>query len=52
MHSLRTLLDDLATVAKNRVRPKAVELPEFDKLTQPTPLQQRAFDLLGVKLHV
>jgi len=52
VHSLRTLLEDLATVAKNRVRPKAAEFPEFDKITQPTPLQQRAFDLLGVKLHV
>lgn len=52
VHSLRTLLEDLATVAKNRVRPKAAELPEFDKITQPTPLQQRAFDLLGVKLHM
>lgn len=52
VHSLRTLIDDLATVVKNRVRPKTAELPEFDKITQPTPLQQRAFDLLGVKLHV
>jgi len=52
VHSLRTLLEDLATVAKNRVRPKATGLPEFDKITQPTPLQQRAFDLLGVRLHM
>lgn len=52
VHSLRTLLEDLATVAKNRVRPKAAGLPEFDKITQPTPLQQRAFDLLGVRLHM
>lgn len=52
VHSLRTLLEDLATVAKNRVRPKVAGLPEFDKITQPTPLQQRAFDLLGVKHHM
>lgn len=52
VHSLRTLLEDLATVAKNRVRPKVAGLPEFDKITQPTPLQQRAFDLLGVRLHM
>lgn len=52
VHSLRTLLEDLATVVKNRIRPKAAELPEFDKITQPTPLQQRAFDLLGVRLHM
>lgn len=49
MHSLATLLEDLATISKNRIRP-AAGLPEFEKITRPTPLQQRAFDLLGVKL--
>jgi hypothetical protein len=49
VHSLATLLEDLATVAKNRIRP-AAGLPDFEKITRPTPLQQRAFDLLGVKL--
>jgi transposase len=48
VHSLSTLLEDLATIVKNRIRP-AVGLPEFDKITRPTPLQQRAFDLLGLK---
>lgn len=48
VHSFQTLLQDLATVAKNRVRPKATGAVAFDMITTPTPLQQRAFDLLGV----
>lgn len=53
VHSFQTLLTDLATIARNRVRPKAAssdEAAEFDILTTPTPLQQRALDLLGVSL--
>jgi transposase len=50
-HSLATLLEDLATIVKNRVRP-AADLPEFDKITQPTALQLRAFDLLGLRSPV
>lgn len=49
VHSLATLLQDLATIVKDRIRPLA-GLPEFDKITLPTPLQRRAFELLGVKL--
>jgi hypothetical protein len=45
VHSFATLLEDLATVAKNRVRLGGVEV---DIVTTPTPLQQRAFDLLSV----
>jgi hypothetical protein len=48
VHSFHTLLEDLATVAKNRVQPKDPGIPAFDIITTPTPLQQRAFDLLGV----
>lgn len=48
VHSFQTLLQDLATVAKNRVRPKATGAVAFDMITTPTPLQQRAFDLLGI----
>jgi transposase len=46
-HSLRTLLADLATLAKNRVRTSRAKGAEFYMLTRPTPLQQRAFELLG-----
>ena len=45
VHSFRTLLRDLATVAKNRVE---VGEATFEQITTPTPLQQRAFDLLAV----
>lgn len=47
-HSLRTLLADLGTLAKNRVRMNE-SAAEFDMLTRPTPLQKKALDLLGLK---
>jgi hypothetical protein len=52
VHSFRTLLADLATITKNTVEVKPIsnDLAKFEKLTRPTPLQQRAFDLLGVRL--
>ncbi len=52
VHSFRTLLADLATITKNTVEVKRIsnDPVRFEKLTRPTPLQQRAFDLLGVKL--
>ena len=46
VHSFRTLLKDLATLAKNHVRTGAQH--EFDVLTQKTDLQNTAFELLGV----
>jgi hypothetical protein len=49
VHSFRTLLADLATVVKNRVIPHGADRrAAFDLLTQPTPLQERAFACLGV----
>jgi hypothetical protein len=52
VHSFRTLLADLATITKNTVEVKQLDNKpaRFEKLARPTPLQQRAFDLLGVKL--
>jgi hypothetical protein len=50
VHSFRSLLDDLRTIVRNRLQPTDPNLPAFDKTTQPTPLQQRALDLLGVRL--
>jgi hypothetical protein len=47
VHGLRSLLADLGTICLNRIEPTAAG-PAFDMLTTPTPLQQRAFDLLGV----
>jgi transposase len=51
VHSFQTLLRDLATIAKNRIQPKNSSAPAFDVITRPTPLQQRALDLLGVSLR-
>lgn len=51
VHSFQTLLDDLATVTKNRVR-FVQSNTETTLLTTPTPLQQRAFDLLQVPLRL
>ena len=49
--SFQTLLGDLATIVKNRIQPKDKNIAAFDMLTQPTVIQQRAFDLLGVTLR-
>lgn len=48
-HSFRSLLRDLSTIAKNRVQPKTPNARAFDLVTTPTALQQRCFDLLGVR---
>lgn len=50
VHSFRTLLADLTTIVKNRIQPKFAGAPAFDQITRPTPLQQRALDLIGVRL--
>ena len=51
VHSFATLLQDLATIVKNKIQSNlpGVNLT-FEKITQPTPLQEKAFDLLGVPL--
>jgi hypothetical protein len=50
VHSFRTLLLDLSTLGKHRTLVIGTEGPEFYTLTEPTPLQQHALDLLGVNL--
>jgi transposase len=50
VHSFRSLLADLGTLAKNRVRLTGSPDAELYVMTQPTGLQQRALDLLGVAL--
>jgi hypothetical protein len=47
VHSFRTLLADLATLTRNTVR--CGKSPAMALLARPTQIQQRAFDLLGVK---
>jgi len=49
VHSLDTLLKDLATLSKNRMR---FGQSAFDQVTAPTPLQHRAFELLQVSWRI
>ena len=49
-HTLPDLLADLATISRNQIRTSASE-HTFPRLTTPTPLQTRAFELLDIKLH-
>ena len=51
VHSFRTLLAQLGTIVRNRVIPHGAKAQAaFDMTTQPSPLQARAFDLLGLRL--
>jgi Transposase DDE domain len=50
VHSFRTLLADLATLTRNTVR--GGKAPEMALLARATPIQQRALELLAVKLQV
>ncbi len=55
VHSFQTLLEDLGTIAKNDIvfktdRLDGAEEPVVQRVTTPTSLQKRAFDLLGVAL--
>jgi transposase len=51
VHSFQTLLDDLATLTKNRVRPRSHDPgSEFYLLATPTDVQRHALDLMGLYL--
>src|SRR3989441_3217281 len=50
VQSFQSLLADLATIVKNRIRPRNTAAAAFDLITTPTPLQQRALQLLDVRL--
>lgn len=49
VHHFRGLLDHLATLTKNTVQPRG-DLPAFDQLSVPTPLQKKVFERLDVQL--
>ncbi len=51
VHRFRGLHNHLATLTKNPIAPQGA-LPTFDRLTVPTPLQQKAFDLLELTIPV
>jgi len=46
VHSFQSLLKDLATITRNKVM---VVGENFEQMTTPTPVQQRAFDLLQIR---
>ncbi len=51
VHSFSTLLSDLATINLNKISITLQgEKVSFEKITQPTVVQQKALDLLGVSL--
>jgi Transposase DDE domain len=47
VHSFTSLLADLATICANQIQPTQ-DMPAFTKITSPTALQRRAFELLDV----
>lgn len=48
VHSFRTLLSDLATMARNTITTAINPRYPLTVVTRPTPVQQKAFDLLGL----
>jgi hypothetical protein len=48
VHSFRSLISDLATLCLNKVSLPSNQKYHFELPTKPTPLQARAFELLGV----
>jgi hypothetical protein len=48
VHSFRTLLDDLATLTRNTLVTAIAPSRPFTLTARPTPLQQKAHDLLGL----
>ena len=49
VHSFQTLIEDLATLTRNRVRMPANDDATANVLARPTPLQEEAFRLLDVR---
>jgi transposase len=48
VHSFTTLLEDLATLSRITIRPAIPGADTFNKLAEPTAVQAKALDLLGV----
>jgi hypothetical protein len=48
VHSFHTLLGDLATMARNTITTAITPLYPLTVVTRPTPVQRKAFDLLGL----
>ena len=52
VESFRQLIDNLGTITLNLVQPALPGVAPIYKITRPTPLQQKALDLLGVTPRV
>ena len=50
VHSFQSLLADLATLTRNTIVTAIAPLRPFTILTRPTPIQQKAFDLLAIPI--
>jgi len=50
VHSFRSLLADLATLCRNTIVTAIAPNRPFTLLTRPTPVQQKAFDLLAIPI--
>jgi hypothetical protein len=50
VHSFRSLLADLATLCRNTIVTAIAPNRHFTVLTRPTPIQQKAFDLLAIPI--
>jgi hypothetical protein len=48
VHSFRSLLADLATLARNTITTAITPDYPLTVVTRPTPIQQKAFHLLGI----
>ncbi len=48
VHSFQSVLADLATLARNTIVTAIAPNRPFTVMTPPTPIQQKAFDLLGI----
>ena len=49
VHSFRTLMEDLGTLSLNEVTLPGSPEHRFPMITEPTPLQSRAFELLDIE---
>jgi transposase len=52
VQSFHSLLAHLSTLTLNQIQTPAAAVPTFYKLTTPTPVQKKAFLLLGVRLQL
>ena len=50
VHSFQSLLADLATLTRNTILTAIAPNQPFTILTRPTPIQQKAFDLLDLRI--